>query len=241
MRKYCVLFALMCCSVFANAQILLERIVDSALVKEQHEFIMSKLDSAYIPIMGEYIHPFESKDCVIHEIYNCHDTCSGLNFVLYKEPCLNLVDTNKFSKNYFVSGEFLEDWVELKEQGKVLINYYMFAHDVFIFDTVNNKSYSISDTPCSFGYFIDRNFQAEENDFLGILFKSDTIDFVFHYPTFTHHDGGPEVRYISWELGYCFGMKGSQFFYIDTWKEKIYPMEWVVENHWEWITNVKEK
>lgn len=22
-----------------------------------------------------------------------------------------------------------------------------------------------------------------------------------------HHDGGPEVRYISWELGYCFGMK----------------------------------
>lgn len=36
-------------------------------------------------------------------------------------------------------------------------------------------------------------------------------------------------------------MKGSQFFYIDTWKEKIYPMEWVVENHWEWITNVKEK
>ena len=49
------------------------------------------------------------------------------------------------------------------------------------------------------------------------------------------------VAYISWELGYCFAMKGNRFFYIDLGNKKIYPMEEVVENHWGWITNVIEK
>ena len=46
---------------------------------------------------------------------------------------------------------------------------------------------------------------------------------------------------IYWNLGYCFAMKGKQFFYIDLDHEKIYPMEEVIENHWDWITNVIEK
>lgn len=256
MKKYAFIFVLMLCSVSTKAQTLLEKIVDSSLVKEQHEFILSKLDSAFFFTMGEYVRPFKSKDCVIHEIYSCH-TKYVLNCISYYEESLNPIDTNLFNKDYFVSGKFLEEFANLKEQGKVYIDY-MFTENVFIFDTANNKSYNISkspkiyeiknsnsleksDTTSQFGYKVYRYFEAEENDFLGELFKSKKIELIFHYPTFTHHDGSPTVRYISWELGYCFGMQGNQFFYIDTWGKKIYPMEEVVENHWDWITNVKQK
>jgi len=201
MKKYAFIFVLMLCSVSTKAQTLLEKIVDSSLVKEQHEFILSKLDSAFFFTMGEYVRPFKSKDCVIHEIYSCHTKYIS-NCISYDEESLNPIDTNLFNKDYFVSGKFLEDFANLKEQGKVYIEY-MFTENVFIFDTANNKSYSISkspkiyeiknsnsleksDTTSQFGYKVYRYFDAEENDFLGELFKSKKIDLIFHYPTFTH-------------------------------------------------------
>ena len=246
-------------SSLAHAQTLLERIVDSALINERHEFFLSKLDSAFIfdDNKQEFVRPFESADCVIHEIYNCNK--NGSNFIRFDETSINLIDTNLFTKKYFISGRFLEDWVDLIEQGKAEIELYDY-HDSFVFDTVNDKPYTFPksepqlvkihhvsnnlDTIYSkFGYPIhDISNSPYAEDFLGKLYKTKTIDFVFHYPTFIHYDSGfSKQPYISWELGYCFAMKGNQFFYIDLDNKKIYPMEEVVENHWDWITNVIEK
>ena len=244
-------------SSLAHAQTLLERIVDSALINERHEFFLSKLDSAFVfdDNKQEFVRPFESADCVIHEIYNCNK--NGSNFIRFDETSINLIDTNLFTKKYFISGRFLEDWVALKEQGKAKIDY-LVPRDVFVFDTVRSKAYYLdfrtthheiqnplglnnNDATIQYGYIVSRGFQEEEKDFIGALFKTKAIDFVFQYPTFIHHDGSPTVAYISWELGYCFAMKGNRFFYIDLGNKMIYPMEEVVENHWGWITNVIEK
>ena len=71
---------------------------------------------------------------------------------------------------------------------------------------------------------------------------NDVIDFVFCFPTFFGKaDWDFSKDYVFWSPGYYFAMKGDKFFYIDTQEKKIYPMEEVVENHWNWITNVIEK
>lgn len=254
MKKYAFIFVLMLCSVSTKAQTLLEKIVDSSLVKEQHEFILSKLDSAFFfdHDKHEFVRPFEPENCVICDVYNCRSLEGGGNLFFYEE---GLIDTNLFTKKYFVSGKFLEDWVDLKEQGKAKIE--LFDPYSFVFDTVNDKAYTFPESKPrlekihyvsinldtiykKFGYPI-QDFSLDEN-YIGKLYKTKTIDFVFRYPTFIHYDPGfSEQPYISWELSYCFGMQGNQFFYIDTWGKKIYPMEEVVENHWDWITNVKQK
>ncbi len=254
--KKSILFALVFCSTWANAQTLLERIVDSVSIKERNEFILSKLDSAFIFDNDklEFVRPFEPENCVVYDIYNCHEGRSGIggsNYFYYEEA---LIDTNLFTKNYFVSGKFLEDWVKLEEQGKAGIS----VDDSFVFDTVNNKAYScvkryprldkihhVSDDLdtvfCKFGYPI-RELDHDYEEFLGKLFKADVIDFVFCFPTFFGKaDWVFSKDHVFWNLGYYFAMKGDKFFYIDTQEKKIYPMEEVVENHWDWITNVIEK
>ena len=255
-------FTLLFCFTLANAQTLLERIVDSTLMAQisaRNEQLLSRLDSAFFfdNDKNEFIRPFEPENCVIYDVYNCIrlGECFA-NLFLYEE---GLIDTTLFTKKYFVSGKFLEDWVDLIEQGKAEIELYDY-HDSFVFDTVNDKPYTFPksepqlvkihhvsnnlDTIYSkFGYPIhDISNSPYAEDFLGKLYKTKTIDFVFHYPTFIHYDSGfSKQPYISWELGYCFAMKGNQFFYIDLDNKKIYPMEEVVENHWDWITNVIEK
>lgn len=259
-RRLGGLFALVCCSVFANAQTLLERIVDSALVKEQHEFIMSKLDSANM--WDGTRPPFELKGIIINEIYYCHNNHYPINVIEFDENGWNPVDTNLFNKNFFISGAFLEDWIDLKERGEVLIGFYS-----FLFDTIANKAYLFSPKPSLhttdqvidgidttfqwYGYLI-RNCYFEGEAFLGKLFKNNTIDIVFRYPTFVRHydNSGVLSQYISndyifWESDFYFAAKGNQLYFIDMTVDDgdpmIYPLEWVLENHWEWITNVKEK
>lgn len=260
MRKLLVILVLMCCSVFANAQTLLERIVDSALVKEQHEFIMSKLDSAY---MWDGMRPtFDKKDIVINRLYYCHKYFDRLSVIDFEENVWNPVDTNLFNKNYFISGKFLEDWIDLKENGEVSIGCYP-----FLFDTITNKAYRLATKPLLhttdqvvdgvdtsfqwYGYLISNCYFFGET-FLGKQFKNNTVDFVFFYPTFIcHHDNAGTLNqnisndYISWDADFYFAIKGDRFYFIDMTiddgEPMIYPLEWVVENHWEWITNVKEK
>ena len=257
MKRYAFILVLMLCSVSTKAQTLLERIMDSALMAEisaQNELILSKLDSAFFfdHDKHEFVRPFEPENCVICDVYNCRSLDGWGNLFFYEE---GLIDTNLFTKKYFVSGKFLEDWVDLKEQGKAKIE--LFDPYSFVFDTVNDKAYTFPESKPrlekihyvsinldtiykKFGYPI-QDFSLDEN-YIGKLYKTKTIDFVFHYPTFIHYDPGFSGQpYISWGLDYWFGMKGNQFFYIDTWEKMIYPMEEVVENHWDWITNVKQK
>lgn len=255
--KKSILFVLMFCSSLANAQTLLERIVDSVSIKERHEFILSKLDSAFVfdNRKSEFVRPFEPENVVIHEIYNCDDYREAANIVNLQN---HLVDTNMFNKNYFVSGKFLEDWVDLKEQGKAKLDYFSSLIRPFVFDTVNDKAYScigakprlveihhvstgVDTIYSKFGYEINERF--EDCVFIGKLFKAKTVEFVFRYPTFVRKDDEDfcDGTCIFWNTGYCFAMKGKQFFYIDLCNEKIYPMEEVVENHWDWITNVIKK
>lgn len=260
--KKSILFVLIFCSTWVNAQTLLERIVDSVSIKERHEFILSKLDSAFIFDNDklEFVRPFEPENCVVYDTYNCHKGPGG-NYFYYEE---SLVDTNLFTKNYFVSGKFLADWVKLVEQGKAGIR----VNDSFVFDTVNDKAYScVKRYPrlskihhvshdldtilhishdldtffCKFGYPI-RELDHNYEEILGKLFKADVIDFVFCFPTFFGKaDWDFSKDYVFWSPGCYFAMKGDKFFYIDTQEKKIYPMEEVVENHWDWITNVIEK
>lgn len=258
--KKSILFALLFCSTWVNAQTLLERIVDSVSIKERHEFILSKLDSAFIFDNDklEFVCPFEPENCVVYDIYNCHKGRSGggrSNFFYYEEA---LIDTNMFTKKYFVSGKFLEDWVKLEEEGRTGIS----VEDSFVFDTVNDRAYScVKRHPrlskihhvshdldtffCKFGYPIrdlDHYNEITLEKTLGKLFKTDVIDFVFCFPTFFGKaDWDFSKDYIFWSPGYYFAMKGNQFYYIDIQEKKIYPMEEVVENHWDWITNVIEK
>lgn len=246
-KRHLFLAMLLFCSAFANAQGLLDRIIDTALVREQHESVLLKLDSARcFPYKNISL---DNKNCIVCEVYNCHSKGTILNLFPLEE---GLIDTNMFSKSYFVNGQFLKDWVDLKEQGRVLIDY-MIGHDEFIFDTVGNKAYIISTEPTLheirsvsssndttyqwFGYQLYDGF--EEQHFIGKLFKENAIDFAFYYPTFVDFED-PQDPYITWS-SYCFAMKKDRFYYIDAIDEKIYPLEEVVENHWDWITNVIEK
>lgn len=256
--KKSILFVLVFCSTWANAQTLLERIVDSVSIKERNEIVLSKLDSAFVFDNDklEFVRPFELEHVVIHEVYNCEDYEGAMNIANLRE---HLVDTNMFNKNYFVSGRFLEDWVSLKEQGKVGIDCLNSLIRPFVFDTVNDKAYymhleakprlveihhvstAVDTIYSKFGYRI--NELSEDCVFIGKLFKAKAIEFVFYYPTFIRKNDEDfcDGTCIYWNLGYCFAMKGKQFFYIDLDHEKIYPMEEVIENHWDWITNVIEK
>ena len=249
MKKEAILiFLSLFCSTLANAQTLWGRIVDTAVVRKQHELVLSNLDSARcFPYKSISLDP---KNCIVCEVYNCHSKGVGLNFFPIEE---GLIDTNMFSKSYFVSGQFLEDWVNLKEQSAALIDYIM-GRDMFLFDTIGNKAYTISTKPTMhevrsvsssrdtiyqwYGYELHDGFA--EQHFVGKLFKENTIDFAFCYPTFIDYED-PQHPFIAWNLSYCFAMKGNRFFYIDAINEKIYPLEEVVEDHWNWITNVVEK
>lgn len=256
MKKTIFFLVLIFCSTLAHAQMLLERIVDSVPIKEYQEFVKSKTkaDSVFLFFENEFFCPFEPEDFVIHEVYNCRGLGGCMNIVNMRE---GLVDTSLFTKSYFINGTFLEDWVNLKEQGKANIDNASLIRP-FIFDTTTDKAYScIAKEPKLVeihhrswdldtiyrrsGYKIDERW--EDRVFIGKLFKSKAIEFVFHYPTFIKKDDEDfcDGTCIFWNTGYCFGMKGNQFFYIDLDNEKIFPMEEVVENHWDWITNVKEK
>lgn len=250
MKKKLVLFALVLYSVFANAQSILDRVTDSAAIAKQHDLIISKLDSAFI--FPDTTIPFNPKDCIIFEIYNCHDNSNCKNSSDLSE---GLIDTSLFSKKYFISGKFLEDWIILKEKGKARID----ISEIAIYDTLNMKSYSCPpkkprlhnihhvgedcDTTYSvYGYSIHR--EIRDFDYIGTLFKIKQVDFVFCYPTFVSASDFEIPSYdISWDFGYYFAKKGNQFYIIgiDSENEKIYPLEEVVENHWDWITNVIKK
>ena len=235
MKRTIFFFTLLFCSTWAHAQTLLERIVDSALIKERHEAIMSKLDSAYC--WPDTICPFDSKDLIIYDVYWINYASEESNFVVF--------DTNKFNKNYFVSGKFLDDWYNIKEQENIQMDN-LLIHEMHLFDTVNDKAY----------FFYEHTHEIQSHfsfdNFLGKLFKSKTIDYVLYFPTFvTHYDSSiidePDMYdsvFISLgtiEKHHCFALKENHFFFIDLVNEKIYPMEEVVENHWDWITNVIEK
>lgn len=262
MKKTILFFTLLFCFTLAHAQTLLERIVDSTLMAQisaRNEQLLSRLDSAFFfdNDKNEFIRPFEPENCVIYDVYNCRCLGEGFaNLFLYEE---GLIDTNLFTKKYFVSGKFLEDWVDLIEQGKAEIELYDY-HDSFVFDTVNDKPYTFPKSEpqlvkihhvsnnldtlyCKFGYPIhDISNSSYAEDFLGKLYKTKAIDFVFHFPTFFEKaDWDVSKDYVFWSPGYYFAMKGNQFYYIDTQEKKIYPMEEVVENHWDWITNIIEK
>lgn len=248
MKKKLVLFALVLYSVFANAQSILDRAIDSADIAKRRDLILSKLDSAFIS--PDTTIPFNPKDCVILEIYNCHDNSNCINRSDLSE---GLIDTSLFSKKYFISGKFLEDWIILKEKGKARID----ISEIAIYDTLNMKSYSCPpkkpylhnihcggvdyDTTYSvYGYSIHR--EIRDFDYIGMLFNTKQVDFVFCYPTFVSAPDFDISSYdISWDFGYYFAKKGNQFYFINSGNEKIYPLEEIAEYHWDWITNVIKK
>ena len=214
-RKATLLLISLFCSGLANAQTLFERLVDSAMIEKRHEMLLSKTDSPQNFIVCEM---------------NWVETDPDSSFIV--------IDTNKFSKKYFVQGRFLEDWIEWKEREQVPVDD-RFTREMFLFDTVNEKSYYFYE----FEGIIEHHFSKD--DYLCKLFESKTVDFVFYYPTFVHHHDSSSPYYEGlpndfMEIRCCFALKGDQFFYIDAFKEKIYPLEEVMESHWDWITNVKE-
>lgn len=89
--KKSILFVLIFCSTWVNAQTLLERTVDSVSIKERHEFILSKLDSAFIFDNDklEFVRPFEPENCVVYDTYNCHKGPGGIISTM-KNPLLTL-------------------------------------------------------------------------------------------------------------------------------------------------------
>ena len=80
-KRHFFLAMLLFCSAFANAQGLLDRIIDTALVREQHESVLLKLDSARcFPHKNISL---DNKNCIVCEVYNCQRSLYYLVILLF--------------------------------------------------------------------------------------------------------------------------------------------------------------
>lgn len=183
-------------------------------------------------------------------------TCGPITNYMYLKD--EMIDTAKFTKQYFCSGDFLADYINKDSERCVSCKSYFMESIPYLYDNCNGKCYKFkltawinrcdSDTSTHMKKYIYESGRFEQ--FMGKLLSDETLDCIFAYPTdITTSDGYGSSPVLSTKFDVFFGIKDCNFYVLyENWTEKnrgnnpqLYTMEDFIDCCWEKISNVKLK
>ncbi len=183
-------------------------------------------------------------------------TCGPITNYMYLKD--EMIDTAKFTKQYFCSGDFLADYINKDSERCVSCKSYFMESIPYLYDNCNGKCYNFkltawinrcdSDTSTHMKNYIYESGRFEQ--FMGKLLSDETLDCIFAYPTdITTSDGYGSSPVLSTKFDVFFGIKDCNFYVLyENWTEKnrgnnpqLYTMEDFIDCCWEKISNVKLK
>lgn len=154
----------------------------------------------------------------------------------------DIVDTASFSKDYFVKGCFITDFINKNNAlGKNYINvfktviYDRLLDQSFDFNYNNYRNNSMDNIKSN---YLDLCFRQEFYNYICKLYSENVIDFVFAYPTYIHHYEG----FIGTTLNFYFALKGNDIFVVyedSKTGPKLFTIKDFVDNYWNTMTNFK--
>lgn len=174
----------------------------------------------------------------------------------------NIIDTARFTQEYFLTGEFIKDFIEIvhfNDSSDACINF----GRLYAYDTLEHKTYRFSgwsyrneiDTlkinrgktitrePSQYLYCRSPN---PFEDYIGYLVYKDLVDVVFYFPTYLDYDEGIVCTLIE---DICFAIKDERLFVISkNWMLnheggifQLYPIDQYLNCCWEKMTNIYNK
>lgn len=171
------------------------------------------------------------------------------NYLLLKT---NVIDTSRFSIDYFVNKEFIMDFIEKDKQNSEAV---IRVESTYLYNSLTNHTQSFSYDMREWYYkrgqlksiksYLHDCFPQGFYDLIGFLIYNNTVDYVFAYPTRVTYD----EELIGTDVTLYFGVKGKKVYVIvDNWTNEnqgndpqIIPIEEYLNCCWDQMTNVKKK
>lgn len=184
----------------------------------------------------------------LHDTIYVEDRYCYVNIFHFSEERSNylslndIIDTASFSKDYFVNGYFITDFINKNNAlGKNYINvfktviYDRLLEQSFYFNYNNYRNNSKDNIKSN---YLELCFRQEFYNYICKLYSDNVIDFVFAYPTYIHcHEG-----FIGTSLDFYFALKGNDVFVIYEDSKigpKLFTIKDFVDNYWNIMTNFK--
>ena len=164
----------------------------------------------------------------------------------------NVIDTSKFNIDYFVKKDFIKDFIEKdKKKTDAVID----VESTYLYNPLTNHTqtfnYDLREWYHKRGQLqslkkhLHDCFPQGFYDLIGSLLYSNTLDYVFAYPTRVTFD----EELIGTDVTLYFGVKGKKvYIIIDNWTwenqgddPQIIPIEDYLDCCWEKMTNVSKK
>lgn len=143
----------------------------------------------------------------------------------------NIIDTVKISKEYYLSGLFVKDFLDAIQSNDSTLACIKFGK-IYAYDTLEHRAYRFSGWHSRFekdnkGEGVVREISeclsyrssSSFEDYIGYLLHKELVDVVFYFPTFMDYEEGIISTLIE---DICFAIKGEKLFVIS--------QNWIQEN-----------
>lgn len=175
----------------------------------------------------------------------------------------NIIDTAKFTKEYFLSGNFVKDFLDVVHLNDASDDASINFGRLYAYDTLEHKTYRFSGWFYRFemdtwninrgkaitresSQYLSCRSSCPFEDYIGYLLYKDLVDVVFYFPTYMDYEEGIVCTLIE---DVCFAIKDENLFVIsENWTQNhgdnhllLYSIGDYLDCCWEKMTNIYNK